>query len=98
MKRIVFIAIMIIMLVNTVMAEPIENINHNLNEIVYTEPVQPEHVIEIESFIGVPNRSVLIDWAYITRAIVLIMLLNWFVVIVNMFLKAFLSGKQYIKM
>jgi hypothetical protein len=98
MKKIVFITIMLMMLVNTVIAEPIENINHNLNEIVYTEPEQPDHVIEIEGFIGIPNRSVLIDWAYIARAIILIMLLNWFVVIVNMFLKSFLSGKQYIKL
>jgi hypothetical protein len=98
MKKIVFILILTLMLVNTVIAEPIENINHNLNEIVYTEPTQPEHVIEIEGFIGIPNRSVLIDWAYIARAIILIMLLNWFVVIVNMFLKSFLSGKQYIKL
>ena len=98
MKKIVFILILTLMLVNTVLAEPIENINHNLNEIVYTEPIQPEHVIEIEGFIGLPNRSVLIDWSYIARAIVLIMLLNWFIVMVNMFLKSFLSGKQYIKM
>lgn len=98
MKKIIFVTIMLLMLVNTVFAEPIENINHNLNEIVYTEPVQPEHVIEIENFIGIPNRSVLIDWSYITRAILLIMLLNWFIVMVNMFLKSFLSGKQYIKM
>lgn len=98
MKKLIFVLLITLMLVHTVIAEPVETINHNLNEVVYYEPEQPEHVIEIEEFIGVPNRSVLIDWAYITRAIVLIMLLNWFIVVVNMFLKTFLSGKQYTKL
>ena len=98
MKKIVFVLLITLMLVSSVIAEPIENINRNYNEIVYTEPVQPAHVIEIENFIGIPNRSVLIDWSYIARAIILIMLLNWFIVVVNMFLKTFLSGKQYIKL